>query len=96
MSYDLLNKFNEIKISEDISQKMSRGVITMSRNRVKMMLFAQETSLTNDNIDYWMSIKSERQSDETFTDYKSRKKFQLALLKYRPYLYDYSPYTQTI
>ena len=43
-----------------------------------------------------MSIKSERQSDENFTEYKSRKKFQLALLKYRPYLYDYSPYTQTI
>ena len=41
MSYDLLNKFKEIKISEDISQKMSRGIITMSRNRVKMMLFAQ-------------------------------------------------------
>jgi hypothetical protein len=37
-----------------------------------------------------MAIKPERQQDELFVDYKDRQKFQKALLKYRPYIYDYS------
>jgi hypothetical protein len=54
------------------------------------MLFANEVQLTNDDIDYYMSIPPRRQEDESYEDMKQRNKLANALLKYRSKLYDYS------
>ena len=95
MSYELLEKFDKFKIPEEVNAQVKMGLITMPKNMLRMILFAGENNLTNENIDYWMSIKSERQSDESFAEYKLRQKFQGALAKYRPYLYDYSENIKT-
>ena len=58
----------------------------------KMMMFANEVKLNNDDIDYFMAQRPMRGEDETYEDFKSRSKFAKALLKYRAYLYDYSVY----
>jgi hypothetical protein len=96
MSYELLEKFDKFKIPEEVNAQVKMGLITMPKNMLRMILFAGENNLTNENIDYWMSIKSERQSDESFAEYKLRQKFQGALAKYRPYLYDYSESLKTL
>lgn len=96
MSYELLEKFDKFKIPEEVNAQVKMGLITMPKNMLKMILFAGENKLTNENIDYWMSIKPERQSDESFAEYKTRQKFQGALAKYRPYLYDYSESLKTL
>jgi hypothetical protein len=90
MSYDLSEKFNDFKIPEEVMEQTKTGLITMPKNMLKMMLFASENKLTNQDIDYWMAVKPGRQSDESLSDYKARQKFQSALAKYRPYIYDYS------
>jgi hypothetical protein len=90
MSYELLEKFTDFKIPENVLEQTKNGLITMPKNILKMMLFAGENNLINENIDYWMSIKPERQLGESFVDYKARQKFQSALAKYRPYIYNYS------
>jgi hypothetical protein len=90
MSYELLEKFDQFRIPEEVNAQVKMGLITMPKNMLRIMLFAGENNLTNENIDYWMSIKSERQPDESFAEYKSRQKFQSALAKYRPYIYNYS------
>lgn len=90
MSYNLSEKFNDFKIPEDILGQVKMGLITIPKNMLKMVLFAGENKLTNQDIDYWMAIKPERQSEEDFSAYKARQKFQSSLVKYRPYLYDYS------
>ena len=54
------------------------------------MLFAKEVKLTNNDVDYYMSLRPMRQEDETAEDLKQRSKFSKALLRYRSYLYDYS------
>ena len=90
MSYYLSEKFNDFKIPEEVLEQAKIGLITMPKNMLKMVLFAGETKLTNQDIDYWMAVKPERQPDESSSAYKARQKFQSALAKYRPYLYDYS------
>lgn len=96
MSYELLEKFDKFKVPVEVMNQVEMGLITMPKNMLKMMLFAGENNLTNENIDYWMAVKPERQSDENFTDYKVRQKFQNALVKYRPYLYNYSENVKTL
>lgn len=59
-----------------------------SKNFTKMVLFANQFSLNNDDIDYWMGLKPERSQEENYDGYKMRQRFQKALLKYRAYLYD--------
>lgn len=96
MSYDLSEKFNDFKIPAEVMEQVKMGLITMPKNMLKMVLFAGENKLTNQDIDYWMTIKPERQPDESMSVYKARQKFQSALAKYRPYLYDYSEYAETL
>lgn len=92
MSYELLEKFNAFEIPTEIVSQVEMGFITMPKNMLKTVLFAGKNNLTNGDIDYWMSIRPERQSDESFVDYKLRQKFQSVLAKFRPYLYDYTEY----
>jgi hypothetical protein len=80
--YELAQKFADFKVPNDFRKT----------NFIKMMLFANETKLTNDDIDYYMSIPPRRQEDESYEDMKQRNKLANAMLKYRSQLYDYSVY----
>jgi hypothetical protein len=84
MSYELAQKYADFKIPSEF--KRGYGSI----NFIKTMLFANEVQLTNDDIDYYMSIPPRRQEDESYEDMKLRGKLSNALLKYRSKLYDYS------
>jgi hypothetical protein len=93
MSYELAQKYAEFDIPAEIKQMYRSGrQLVGSLNFTKMMLFANDVSLTNDNIDYYMNIPPRRQEDESYDDMKLRTKFANALLKYRAQLYDYSVY----
>jgi hypothetical protein len=65
-----------------------------SLNFTKMMMFANEVQLTNDDVDYFMNMKPQRSEDESYEDMKIRGRFSKTLLKYRPHLYDYSIYNK--
>ena len=86
MSYELAQKYADFKIPSEF--KRGYG----STNFIKMMLFANDVQLTNDNIDYYMGIPPQRQEDESYDDMKQRNKLANAMLKYRSKLYDYSSY----
>jgi len=86
MSYELAQKYADFKIPTEF--KRGYG----STSLIKMMLFANSVELTNDHIDYYMSIPPQRQEDESYDDMKQRNKLAKAMLKYRSKLYDYSVY----
>ena len=86
MSYELAQKYADFKIPTEF--KRGYG----STSLIKMMLFANSVELTNDHIDYYMSIPPRRQEDESYEDMKQRNKLANAMLKYRSKLYDYSDY----
>ena len=89
MSYELTQKYVDFQIPSDVKQAYKAGVrMAGSLNFIKMMMFANEVQLTNDN----MGIPPRRQEDETYDEMKNRGKLAKALLKYRAQLYDYSVY----
>ena len=93
MSYELAQKFAEYDLPADVKSAYKAGIqLVGSLAFTKMMMFANEVQLTNDDIDYFMALRPQRQEDESQEDMKQRGKFAKALLKYRPYLYDYSVY----
>jgi hypothetical protein len=93
MRYELAQKFAEFKLPEEVKTAWKTGMpLIGSLNFTKMMLFANEVQLTNDDIDYFMNQKPYRYEDETYEQFKQRSRFSNALLKYRPHLYDYSVY----
>jgi hypothetical protein len=93
MRYELAKQFSEFKLPDEVKQATRAGVqLIGSLNFTKMMMFANEVQLTNDDIDYFMNMRPQRQEDESYDDMKVRGKFSKALLKYRPHLYDYSVY----
>ena len=93
MSYELAQKYADFQIPKEIKQAYKSGVqLIGSLGFTKMMMFANENQITNDDIDYYMNRKPQRQEDETVEQMKSRGKFSQALYKYRAYLYDYSVY----
>ena len=84
--YELAQKYADFKIPSEF--KKGYG----ATNFIKTMMFASSVELTNDDIDYYMSIPPRRQEDESYEDMKQRNKLANALLKYRSKLYDYSVY----
>ena len=93
MSYELAQKWAEFEIPKEIKQAYKAGVqLVGSLGFTKMMMFANENQITNDDIDYYMNQKPSRGEDETFEAFKQRSKFANVLYKYRKYLYDYSVY----
>lgn len=90
MRYELAKQFSEFKLPDEVKVVVDR--MKSSVNFAKAMVFADEVKLNNDDIDYFMSMKPQRQEDESYEDMKLRGKFSKVLLKYRPYLYDYSVY----
>lgn len=95
MSYELAKKFAEFDMPADVKSAYKAGMpLIGSLAFTKMMMFANEVKLNNDDIDYFMAQRPMRNEDETYEDFKSRSKFAKALLKYRAYLYDYSVYNK--
>jgi len=93
MSYELAQKWAEFEIPKDIKSAYKAGVqLAGSLGFTKMMMFAYENQITNDDIDYYMAQRPMRGEDETFEDFKQRSRFANVLYKYRKYLYDYSVY----
>ena len=91
MSYELAQKYAEFEVPAEIKHAHRAGVqLVGSLAFTKMMLFANENEITNDDIDYYMNQKPMRSEDETQDDFKARSKFAKALYKYRRYLYDYT------
>jgi hypothetical protein len=91
MSYELAQKYAEFDVPAELKSAHKAGMqLVGSLAFTKMMLFANEVKLTNDDIDYYMAQRPMRSEDETYEDFKSRSKFSKSLLKYRAYLYDYS------
>ena len=95
MRYELAKQFAEYQLPKEIRDAFKQGIQMIgSLNFTKMMMFANEVQLTNDDIDYFMAVRPQRQEDETTEDMKMRGKFSKALLKYRVHLYDYSVYNK--
>jgi hypothetical protein len=93
MSYELAQKYAAFEIPAELKNAHRAGMqLVGSLAFTKMMLFANENQITNDDIDYYMNIKPQRQEDETVEQMKVRGKFSQALYKYRAHLYDYSVY----
>jgi hypothetical protein len=95
MRYELAQQFAEFQIPAEVKQAWRAGMqLIGSLGFTRMMMFANEVQLTNDDIDYFMNQRPQRNEDETPEQFKQRSKFSKALLKYRPHLYDYSVYNK--
>jgi hypothetical protein len=95
MRYELAQQFAEYQIPNEIQDAFKQGIQMIgSLNFTRMMMFANEVQLTNDDVDYFMNMKPQRNEDESYEDMKIRGRFSKALLKYRPHLYDYSVYNK--
>jgi hypothetical protein len=95
MSYELAQKFAEYQLPKEIKDAFKQGMQMIgSLNFTKMMMFANEVQLTNDDVDYFMNMNHQRSEDESYEDMKTRGRFSKALLKYRPHIYDYSVYNK--
>jgi DNA-binding cell septation regulator SpoVG len=90
---ELAQKFNEFKLSKEIISAYKAGMTLIgSLGFTKMMMFANEVKITNDDIDYFVSCPPRRMEDESYEDMKLRTQFTNKLYKYRQHLYDYSVY----
>ena len=93
MRYELAKQFAEYQLPAELKYAWKTGVqLIGSLGFTKMMVFANEVQLTNDDVDYFMNQRPQRSEDETPEQFRQRSKFSKALLKYRPHLYDYSIY----
>ena len=93
MSYELAQKFAEYDLPADVKSAYKAGMpLIGSLAFTKMMMFANENQITNNDIDYYMNQKPMRSDDETPEQFRQRSKLSKALYKYRRYLYDYSVY----
>jgi hypothetical protein len=91
MSYELAQKWAEFELPKEIKSAHKAGVqLVGSLGFTKIMMFANENKITNDAIDYYMSLRPMRQEDETPEEFRKRSKFANVLLRYRKYLYDYT------
>jgi hypothetical protein len=93
MRYELAEQFTNYQLSNEIKTAFRAGIqLIGSLKFTKMMMFANEVKLTNDDIDYFASLKPMQNEDETPETFRQRSKFAKALIKYRSHLYDYSVY----
>jgi len=93
MSYELAQKYAAFDVPAELKSAHKAGMqLVGSLAFTKMMLFANEVKLTNDDINFFMSMSPNRTGDETPEQFKQRSKLSKALLKYRAQLYDYSVY----
>ena len=91
MSYELAQKYAAFEVPAELKHAHRAGVqLVGSLAFTKMMLFANENEITNNDIDYYMAQRPMKHEDETPEEFRQRSKFAKVLLKYRRYLYDYS------
>jgi hypothetical protein len=91
MSYELAQKYAEFEVPAELKSAHKAGMqLVGSLAFTKMMLFANENKINNDDIDYYMAHRPIRSEDETPEQFRQRSKFAKALYKYRRYLYDYT------
>ena len=91
----LAEKFAAYDVPAELKSAHRAGMqLVGSMSFTKMMLFANENQITNDDIDYYMNLRPMRQEDETPEQFKARSKFSKALLKYRAQLYDFTVYNK--
>ncbi len=90
---ELAQQFAEFEIPAEIKSAYKAGVqLIGSLGFTKMMMFANQVQLTNDDIDYFVSCPPRRMEDESYDEMKVRSKFTKKLYKYRAHLYDYSEF----
>jgi DNA-binding cell septation regulator SpoVG len=90
---ELAQQFAEFQVPAEVKQAYRAGIqLIGSLGFTKMMMFANEVQLTNDDVDYFVSMPPRRMEDESYEDMKARTQFTKKLNKYRPHLYDYSVY----
>ena len=90
---ELAQQFAEFEIPAEVKSAYKAGVqLIGSLGFTKMMMFANQVQLTNDDIDYFVSCPPRRMEDESYEDMKARTRFTNKLNKYRAHLYDYSVY----
>jgi hypothetical protein len=93
----LAEAFSEFKIPKEVLEAKKMGLnLIGSLGFTKIMMFANQTQLTNDDIDYYMNRPPRTMEDESYDEMKLRTKFANVLYKYRSHLYDYSVYAKTI
>jgi hypothetical protein len=90
MRIELANQYAAFQIPAEAKTKLKENKLSLSA--AKMVFFSDEVGLSNDDIDNFMSLKPARMEDESFEDYKNRRKFQKDLVKRRTLIYDYSVY----
>ena len=90
---ELAKQFAEFDLPKDVKSAYKAGVpLIGSLGFTKMMMFANQVQLTNDDIDYFVSCPPQRMEGESYEDMKMRTRFTQKLNKYRAHLYDYSVY----
>lgn len=88
---ELLAKlFSNFEIPRTVNIGNTNQYLLGSKNFTKMVMFAVQTQLNNDDIDFWSRQKPQRQEQEDYMSYKQRLKFTKMLDKYRPWIYDYN------
>lgn len=90
MSFELANKYAEFQLPKETKDIIVKRGLSLSAAKIAM--FTDIENVTNDDIDYYMSLKPARREDESYEDYRNRRKFQKVLVKRRTLLYDYSVY----
>lgn len=93
---ELAQKFVNFKLPKYLIEGYQKGYVTTPLNYMKMVLFNTEHGVTNDEIDYYLGVPPQRQEDETRDEMRARGKYNKALLKYLPFIYDYSTELETI
>lgn len=95
MRQELAKQFAEFDLPKDVKSAYKAGVpLIGSLGFTKMMMFANEVQLNNDDIDFFVSMPPRKMEDETYEDMKTRTRFTNKLNKYRRFLYDYSVYNK--
>lgn len=98
MYEQLANQYAGYELPQEIKDSFTIGIgerMFGSRSFAKIKMFIQEQKLENNMnevIDFYMSIKPQRQDGEGNAEYKNRTKFQKLLYKNRKYLYNYAVY----
>ena len=92
MYEQLANQYAGYELPKEISEAFTMGIgerMFGSRSFAKMKMFIQEQKLgdkVNEIVDFYLSIKPQRQDGEGNADYKNRTKFQKLLYKNKRYI----------
>ena len=83
--YELAAKFTKTQVPRDI-----RKLSPLPLNTLKFFTFADENLINNAVMDFFAAIPPQRTEDENYAEYKERRIFAKALIKFRPLFYNYS------